>query len=148
MLILELWFNKSIESGSFRDRSLGLDGEENGFTRFNTTHKWQEQALEEGGLNFESLSYRCIYDDFGTAKQVLNDEELRKVVYQEVVQPLERKLQRYMNEGYFVNLQMQTACSLSSFRPRICASTMNEERRFLSTMSWIDVPSITPNSIG
>ena len=116
VLILEMWFNKSIESCSFRDRFLGPDGEENEFTRFNTTQKWQEQALEEGGIDFDSLTYRCVYGDFGTAKQDLNDEELRKAVYQEVVQPLERILARYMNEGSFINLQMQTACSLSQLQ--------------------------------
>ena len=95
VLILEMWFNKSIESCNFRNSFLGPDGEENEFTRFNTTQKWQEQALEEGGINFDSLTYRCVYGDFGTAKQDLHDEELRKAVYQEVVQPLERILARY-----------------------------------------------------
>ena len=95
VLILEMWFNKSIESCNFRNSFLGPDGEENEFTRFNTTQKWQEQALEEGGIDFDSLTYRCVYGDFGTAKQDLHDEELRKAVYQEVVQPLERILARY-----------------------------------------------------
>lgn len=95
VLILEMWFNKSIESCYFGDRFLGPDGKENEFTRFNTTQKWQEQALEEGGIDFDSLTYRCVYGDFGAAKQDLNDEWLRKAVYQEVVQPLERILARY-----------------------------------------------------
>lgn len=57
ILILEMWFNKSIGSCYFRDRVLGPDGEENEFTRFNTKKKWPEQALEEGGIDFDSLTY-------------------------------------------------------------------------------------------
>ncbi|KAF2661222.1 hypothetical protein K491DRAFT_619878 [Lophiostoma macrostomum CBS 122681] len=95
VLILEMWFNKSIESCNFRDRFLGPDGEETEFTKFNTAQKWQEKALEEGGIDLDSLTYRCVYGDFGAAKQDLNDEELRKAVYQEVVHPLERILARY-----------------------------------------------------
>lgn len=95
VLILEMWFNISIESCHFRDRFLGPDGAENEFTRFNTAQKWQENALDEGGIDFHSLTYCCIYGEFSTTKQDLNDEEMRKAVYQEVVQPLERILARY-----------------------------------------------------
>ncbi|KAF2263450.1 hypothetical protein CC78DRAFT_465821 [Lojkania enalia] len=95
ILILELWFNKPLESCSFWTKFLGPDGKENEFTKSNTAQKWQERALEEGGVDLDSLTHRCIHCDFGTARQDLNDEELRRAVYDEVVQPLERILTRY-----------------------------------------------------
>ncbi|KAF2004976.1 hypothetical protein P154DRAFT_585250 [Amniculicola lignicola CBS 123094] len=95
VLILELWFYKPIESCAFRKRYLGSDGNENEFTTLNTAQVWQEQAQEEGGSDFDKLTYRCIHGDFGTAKQDLNDEELKKAVYCEVVQPLEQMIARY-----------------------------------------------------
>jgi len=95
VLVLELWFYKSLESRPFRSKYLGPTGLENEFTRFNTAQVWQEQALEEGGIDLDTLTYRCIHGDFGTSRQDLNDEELRKAVYCEVVQPLEKILARY-----------------------------------------------------
>ncbi|KAF2498690.1 hypothetical protein BU16DRAFT_615708 [Lophium mytilinum] len=95
ILILEMWFNMSMDTCLFWSKYLGPDGLENDFTRFNTAQKWQEQALEEGGLDLDNLTYRCIHGDFGTAKQDLNEDELRKAVYSEVVEPLERILARY-----------------------------------------------------
>jgi len=96
ILVLELWFDKPIESCSFRDKFLGPNGCKNEYTNYNTAQKWQEQTLEEGGIDLDNLTYRCIYCYFGTAKQDLSDEELRKAVYHEVVLPLERILARYI----------------------------------------------------
>lgn len=95
ILILELWFNQTIESRPFRQQFLGPDGRENEYTNFNTAQKWQEQALEEGGLDLHNLTRRCIYCAFGAASQDLNNEELQRAIYDEVVQALERLLARY-----------------------------------------------------
>lgn len=95
ILILELWFNQSIETRPFRQDFLGPDGCENQYTNFNTAQKWQEQALEEGGLDLHNITRRCIYCAFGAASQDLNDQELRRAVYDEVVEALERLLARY-----------------------------------------------------
>jgi len=95
ILILELWFNERIESLPFRRRFQGAEGEDNEYTDFNTAQKWQEQAMEEAGLDLHNSTRRCIYCAFGAASQDLEDEELRRAVYSEVVQPLEKLLQRF-----------------------------------------------------
>ncbi|KAH0559169.1 hypothetical protein GP486_004293 [Trichoglossum hirsutum] len=95
ILILELWFNQTIESRPFRKNFLGPDGRENEYTDFNTAQKWQEQAMEEAGLDLHNLTRRCIYCAFGAVSQDLGDDELRGAVYGEVVQPLERLLGRF-----------------------------------------------------
>jgi hypothetical protein len=84
-----------LDACSFWSEYLGPDGSENEFTRFNVAQKWQEQALEEGGIDLDNLTYRCIHSNFGTAKQDLNEDELRKAVFAEVVEPLERILVRF-----------------------------------------------------
>ena len=95
ILILELWFNQRIESMPFRSSFQGPDGKDNEYTDFNTAQKWQEQAMEEGGLDLHNPTRRCIYCAFGATSQDLEDEELRRAVYSEVVQPLEQLLQRF-----------------------------------------------------
>jgi hypothetical protein len=95
ILILELWFNQTIESLPFRQQFFGPNGRENEYTNFNTAQKWQEQALEEGGLDLHNLTRRCVYCAFGATSQDLNDQELRRAVYDEVVEALERLLARY-----------------------------------------------------
>ncbi len=95
ILILELWFNGRIESLPFRRTYQGPDGLDNEYTEFNTAQKWQEQAMEEAGLDLHNPTRRCIYCAFGSVSQDLEDEELRRAVYSEVIQPLERLLQRY-----------------------------------------------------
>ncbi|WEW57129.1 hypothetical protein PRK78_002589 [Emydomyces testavorans] len=99
IVIMELWFGQVIESLPFRTQFLGPDGIENEFTDFNTAQKWQEQMLEEGGLELHNITRRCIYCAFGAASQDLNDEELRRAVYDEVVGGLERIIARY-EEGW------------------------------------------------
>jgi hypothetical protein len=74
---------------------LGPDNKANEYTDFNTAQKWQEQALEEAGLDFHNATRRCIYCAFGAASQDLEDEELRRAVYSEVVQPLQRILAQF-----------------------------------------------------
>lgn len=95
ILILELWFNQTIESQPFRNKFQGPDGNDNEYTDFNTAQKWQEQAMEEAGLDLHNSTRRCIYCAFGAVSQDLEDEELRRAVYSEVVQPLEKLLERF-----------------------------------------------------
>ena len=95
ILILELWFNQTIESRPFRRNFLGPNGKANEYTDFNTAQKWQEQALEEAGMDFHNATRRCIYCAFGAVSQDLEDEELRRAVYSEVVQPLQRILAQF-----------------------------------------------------
>ena len=95
ILILELWFNQKIESQPFRSRFQGPDGKDNEYTDFNTAQKWQEQAMEEAGLELHNPTRRCIYCAFGAVSQDLEDDDLRRAVYSEVVQPLEKLLKRF-----------------------------------------------------
>ena len=95
ILILELWFNQKIESQPFRNGFQGPDGRDNEYTDFNTAQKWQEQAMEEAGLDLHNPTRRCIYCAFGAVSQDLEDDELRRAVYSEVVQPLEKLLGRF-----------------------------------------------------
>jgi len=95
ILILELWFNQTIESRPFRRNFFGPDNKANEYTDFNTAQKWQEQALEEAGLDFHNVTRRCIHCAFGAVSQDLEDEELRRAVYSEVVQPLQKILAQF-----------------------------------------------------
>lgn len=95
IMILELWFNQAIESQPFRNGFLGAGGKETEYTDYNTAQKWQEQTMDQAGLELHSPTRRCIYCAFGAASQNLEDDELRKAVYEEVVVPLERLLQRF-----------------------------------------------------
>lgn len=95
IFILEMWFNMPLESCPFWPKYLGPDGLENEFTKFNTAQKWQEQALEEGGIDFDNLTYRCIHGDFGTAKQDLHEDVFRRAVHSDVIEPFERILARF-----------------------------------------------------
>jgi hypothetical protein len=95
ILVMELWFGQTIESLPFRKMFLGPDGAENEFTNFNTAQKWQEQTLEDGGLELHNITRRCIFCAFGAASQDLSDEELRRGVYDEVIQGLERIVAGY-----------------------------------------------------
>ncbi|KAI9668915.1 MAG: hypothetical protein M1829_005227 [Trizodia sp. TS-e1964] len=95
VVVLELWFNQTLESRPFRTDFLGPDGRENEYTDFNTVQKWQEMTMEEAGPDLFNPTRRCIYCAFGAASRDLEDEELRKAVYSEVVEPLERLLGRF-----------------------------------------------------
>lgn len=97
IVVLELWFNQTIESQPFRKDFLGPNGQENEYTSFNVAQKWQEFAMEEGGLDLHNPTRRCIYCAFGAVSQDLEDEELRKAVFSDVVQPLEQLLARFDN---------------------------------------------------
>ena len=67
------------------EQFLGPDGCETEYTRFNQAQKWQEQALEEGGIDLDNFTRRCNHSAFGAASQNLSYEELRRAVYDEVV---------------------------------------------------------------
>ena len=95
ILIMELWFNTAFELVPFRKQFLRPDGQENEYTKFNTAQKWQEQALEEGGIDLDNVTRRCIYCAFGAASQDLGDAELRTALHDEVVEGLARLLTRY-----------------------------------------------------
>lgn len=97
IVILELWFNQTIESQPFRKDFFGPDGKENEYTSYNVAQKWQDYAMEEGGLDLHNPTRRCIYCAFGAVSQDLEDEELRKAVFSDVVQPLEQLLARFEN---------------------------------------------------
>ena len=51
--------------------------------------------MEEAGLDLHNPTRRCIYCAFGVVSQDFEDEELRRVVYSEFVQPLEKLLERF-----------------------------------------------------
>ncbi|KAI4206281.1 MAG: hypothetical protein LQ346_001177 [Caloplaca aetnensis] len=95
ILILELWFNERIEAQPFYKQYQDQEGKDNEYTAFNAAQKWQEQAMEEAGLDLHNPTRRCIYCAFGAASQDLEDEELRRAVYSEVVQPLEKLHSRF-----------------------------------------------------
>ncbi|CBF80266.1 hypothetical protein AN8302.2 [Aspergillus nidulans FGSC A4] len=95
IIIMELWFGKGIETLPFRNQFLGPDGMNNEFTDFNTAQKWQEQTLEEGGVELHNITRRCIYCAFNAASQDLNNAEFRQAVYDDVAQGLQRILARY-----------------------------------------------------
>lgn len=95
VVILELWFNQTLESQPFQRDYLGPDGKKSEYTDFNTTQKWQEMTMEEAGPDLYNPTRRCVYCAFGAASQDLEDDELRKAVFAEVVEPLERLLGRF-----------------------------------------------------
>ncbi|CAO1598697.1 hypothetical protein XANCAGTX0491_002457 [Xanthoria calcicola] len=95
IIILELWFNERIEEQAFYQQFLDQEGNDNEYTAFNAAQKWQEQAMEEAGLDLHNATRRCIYCAFGAASQDLEDEELRQAVYSEVIQPLEKLHARF-----------------------------------------------------
>ena len=51
--------------------------------------------MEEAGFDLHNPTRRCIYCAFGAISQDLEDDELRRAVYSEVVQPLEKLLGRF-----------------------------------------------------
>ena len=51
--------------------------------------------MEEAGLDLHNATRRCIYCAFGAASQDLEDEELRRAVLSEVIQPLEKLHARF-----------------------------------------------------
>lgn len=95
ILILELWFNERIEAQPFYKQYQDQEGNDNEYTAFNAAQKWQEQAMEEAGRDLDNATRRCIYCAFGPASRDLEDEELRRAVYSEVVQPLEKLQSRF-----------------------------------------------------
>ncbi|KAL9629957.1 MAG: hypothetical protein Q9204_004985 [Flavoplaca sp. TL-2023a] len=95
ILILELWLNERIGAQPFYKQYQDQEGNDNEYTAFNAAQKWQEQAMEEAGLDLHNATRRCIYCAFGAASQDLEDEELRRAVYSEVVQPLEQLHSRF-----------------------------------------------------
>jgi hypothetical protein len=52
-------------------------------------------TMEEAGPDLYNPTRRCVYCASGAASQDLEDDELRKAVFDEVVQPLERLLERF-----------------------------------------------------
>ncbi|KAJ6036185.1 hypothetical protein N7540_000464 [Penicillium herquei] len=95
VLILELWFGQTIESLPFHGRYLGPDGAENEFTLFNTAQRWQEQTLEDGGMDLHNITRQCIFCAFGALSQDLRDDGLRRAIYDEVVKGLEKIVSQY-----------------------------------------------------
>ncbi|KAI9888339.1 MAG: hypothetical protein M1814_000570 [Vezdaea aestivalis] len=99
VLILELWFANPLQSLPFYRSYFGADGQPNEYTLFNTAQKWQEQALEEAGLDLHSLTRRCIYCAFGPPSQNLENAELKDAIWEGVIAPLERIRQGFEEVG-------------------------------------------------
>jgi hypothetical protein len=92
ILILELWFNESLESQPFWKKCIGPDRLENEYTSQCVAMKWQEKAKGDGGPIFHNITHRCIYDNFGLPSQGMKDKEFVRAVYEGVVLDLEKLL--------------------------------------------------------
>ncbi|KAH0545416.1 hypothetical protein FGG08_000557 [Glutinoglossum americanum] len=95
ILLLELCFGQALEEQPIRKNYLGPDGKPNDNTDFATASKWYEQALGEGGPEYDNAIRRCIFCAFGPRSTNLEDHEFRDAVYSEVVRPLEKALRNF-----------------------------------------------------
>lgn len=95
IMILELWFNRPIESCRWHRDYLNPNGEENDCTRLNTASKWQRLALEEGGTKLHELTSTCIYNSFGMARPDLRCREMQMSIYTNVAEPLKELLKYF-----------------------------------------------------
>ncbi|KAK3345104.1 hypothetical protein B0H65DRAFT_465483 [Neurospora tetraspora] len=89
-LILELWFGQPLESQPSWEANFGPNGQETEFTKFNAAATWQRMVADHGGPILHNITRRCIYGNFGLATQNLEDTELIKAVYGNVVMELQR----------------------------------------------------------
>ncbi|KAJ4401585.1 hypothetical protein N0V85_005499 [Neurospora sp. IMI 360204] len=89
-LILELWFGQPLESQPSWEANFGPNGQETEFTKFNAAATWQRMIADRGGPELHNITRRCIYGNFGLATQSLEDAELIKAVYENVVVELQR----------------------------------------------------------
>ncbi|KAJ5714164.1 uncharacterized protein N7483_011345 [Penicillium malachiteum] len=95
-----LVWKKNIESLPFHGLYLGPDGAETEFTRFNTAQKWQEQTLEDGGIDLHNITRRCILCAFEALSQDLRDDGLLRTIYDDVVKGLEKIVSQYEDSDY------------------------------------------------
>ncbi|KAK1776283.1 hypothetical protein QBC45DRAFT_419685 [Copromyces sp. CBS 386.78] len=84
-LILELWFGQPLELQRSWRANFGPDGRETEFTKFNAAAAWQESIAADGGPILHNITQRCIYGNFGPTSLSLEDTELIKAVYENVV---------------------------------------------------------------
>lgn len=90
ILILELWFGQPLEAQRSWRANFGPDGRETNFTKFNAAAAWQETIGAHGGPIMHRITQRCIYGNFGPTSMNLEDKELIKTVYENVVMELQR----------------------------------------------------------
>lgn len=88
-LILGLWFGQSLEVLHSWRANFGPDGRETEFTKFNAAAAWQETIGAHGGPIMH-ITQRCIYGNFGPTSLSLEDTELIRAVYENVVLKLQR----------------------------------------------------------
>ncbi|KAK1774990.1 hypothetical protein QBC45DRAFT_423430 [Copromyces sp. CBS 386.78] len=89
-LILELWVGQPLELQRSWRANFGPDGRETEFTKFNAAAAWQESIAADGGSILHNITQRCIYGNFGLTSLSLEDTELIKAVYENVVVGLQR----------------------------------------------------------
>ena len=89
ILIMELWFNQTLESQPFWKAIFGPDGMEAEYTRLDAAVTWQRMIIEDSGTALHDITWRCIYGDFGMGTRDLGDKGLTLAVYEDVVRKLE-----------------------------------------------------------
>ncbi|KAK3338454.1 hypothetical protein B0H65DRAFT_582492 [Neurospora tetraspora] len=89
-LILELWFGQPLDSQPSWEANFGPNGQETEFTKFNAAATWQRMIADHGGPELHNITRRCIYGNSDLATQSLEDAELIKAVYENVVMELQK----------------------------------------------------------
>jgi hypothetical protein len=107
ILILELWFNSSLESQPSWKRCVMADGLENEYTSQSAAMAWQRKAQGDGGHIFHAVTRRCIYGDFGLPSQGMKDKEFIRAVYEGVVLELEKLLAMLFQESKSTDVDAQ-----------------------------------------
>lgn len=80
---MELWFNKTLESQSYRKQFYGADGQPNHFTDYMTALKWHETILDQAGAKRFSNAIRlCL--TFGVHSINIADAEVRQSGYGDI----------------------------------------------------------------
>lgn len=92
IVIMELWFGRTIESRSFWTNFCDAHGNETEFTHLGAAIEWQKKAKDEAGVVLHDITSRCIRGNFGPAIMDLNEAECVGAVYDYVVKPLEELL--------------------------------------------------------
>ncbi|CCC08096.1 hypothetical protein SMACR_09461 [Sordaria macrospora] len=88
-LIHGLWFGQPLEAQRSWRANFGPDGRETEFTKFNAAAAWQETIGAHDGPIMHNITQRCIYGNFGPTLLSLEDTELIKAVYENVVLKLQ-----------------------------------------------------------
>jgi hypothetical protein len=94
ILLLELTFNRTLESLPFREKYLGPDGTPNEYTDLCTAKDWQRQVEGECGEALSEAIRRCIDCSFGP-KADWQSEEFLEAYFGNVVDPLRDTLKQW-----------------------------------------------------